>query len=127
MRTLRKVAAIVLGVGMISAVVPTVVMAGDNDSVDVSVGNEEAVENVIYDDGYEITTVNGNITKVIFDGEILFTAGYDDEGNRIAKEGAANSTFSYEAGYLTAENRDGRNIEYLYAEKSNGAKELNRA
>ena len=80
MRTLRKVAAIVLGVGMISAVVPTVVMAGDNDSVDVSVGNEEAVENVIYDDGYEITTVNGNITKVIFDGEILFTAEYDDEG-----------------------------------------------
>lgn len=124
MVTLRKAVAIVLGIGMISAVLPAVVMAGDKDLGEVSsAGEAEVTEDIIYDDRYEITIKNGNIVEVFYDGKVLFTAEYDDAGNRIMKNGTVNSTFTYEEGYLIAENRDGRNIEYFYEEKSNGAKE----
>ncbi len=109
MVTLRKAVAIVLGIGMISAVFPAVVMAGDKDLGEVSsAGEAEVTEDIIYDDGYEITIKNGNIVEVFYDGKVLFTAEYDDAGNRIMKNGTVNSTFTYEEGYLIAENRDGR-------------------
>lgn len=48
MVTLRKAVAIVLGIGMISAVFPAVVMAGDKDLGEVSsAGEAEATEDII--------------------------------------------------------------------------------
>lgn len=123
MITLRKIAAVVLGVGMISTMIPTVVMADNTESYVANVNEGDVTENVFYDEGYEITTENGNVVKVVCNGEILFTAEYDNAGNRITKNGVSNSIFLYENGLLSMENRNGRNINYLYEDKSNGAKE----
>ena len=123
MITLRKIAAVVLGVGMISTMIPTVVMADNTDSYVANVNEGDVTENVFYDEGYEITTENGNVVKVVCNGDVLFTAEYDSAGNRITKNGVSNSIFLYENGFLSMENRNGRNINYLYEDKSNGAKE----
>lgn len=123
MITLRKIAAVVLGVGMIGIMIPMVVMADNTDSYVANVNEDDVTENVFYDEGYEITTENGNVVKVVCNGDVLFTAEYDSAGNRITKNGVSNSIFLYENGFLSMENRNGRNINYLYEDKSNGAKE----
>ncbi len=108
---------------MIDIMIPTVVMADNTDSYVANVNEGGVTENVFYDEGYEVTTENGNVVKVVCNGDILFTAEYDSAGNRITKNGVSNSIFLYKNGFLSMENRNGRNINYLYEDKSNGAKE----
>ena len=93
MITLRKIAAVVLGVGMIGIMIPMVVMADNTDSYVANVNEDDVTENVFYDEGYEITTENGNVVKVVCNGDVLFTAEYDSAGNRITKNGVSNSIF----------------------------------
>lgn len=99
---------------MIGIMIPTVVMADNTDSYVANVNEGGVTENVFYDEGYEVTTENGNVVKVVCNGEILFTAEYDNAGNRITKNGVSNSIFLYENGLLSMENRNGRNMRFIW-------------
>lgn len=70
---------------MIGIMIPTVVMADNTDSYVANVNEGGVTENVFYDEGYEITTENGNVVKVVCNGDVLFTAEYDSAGNRNKK------------------------------------------
>ena len=99
---------------MIGIMIPTVVMADNTDSYVANVNEEDVTENVFYDEGYEITTENGNVVKVVCNGDVLFTAEYDSAGNRITKNGVSNSIFLYENDFLSMENRYGRIMRFIW-------------
>lgn len=71
---------------------------------------QESSEN-IYDGGYELVIMNGEILQVNDEGTIILEATYD-EGYRITKNGYVNCLFVYENGFLVQENREGTIITY---------------
>ena len=79
------------------------------------------VDGDIYDAGYEISIEDDNIIEFRYNNKVLLKAQYEDE-NRIYKSGKQSSTYEYDNGLLTTENRDGVIITYysVYDENFRG-------